>query len=445
MGLDTLSDPAYFSGTLSCGTAKAIVTMGSDAVTISPDPGFRSDESQTGSFACIVVAAGSGQRASGLEQGARPGGPAKQFRVIAGRTVLEWALLSLLSHPRIGPIVVVLPASGLPEGMVLPDQVLVTTGGATRTQSVKNGLAALPQNAASALPVLVHDAARPCVPSRVIDGLLNALQAADASAPSLPMADALKRTDAGFVSVSREGLARVQTPQAFRAGVLTKALAEISSDASYDDELEAARRIGAQIALVQGSPFLMKLTWPEDFDVMERLLSANRSVRTGQGFDVHGFAPGTHVTLCGIEIAHTARLHGHSDADVAWHALTDALLGAIGEGDIGDHFPPSDPQWRGAASRVFLVHAADRVRARGGRIENVDLTLICEAPRIGPHRTAMIAATAACLAIAPDRVSVKATTTEQLGFTGRREGIAAQALATISLPDVNALEGITHV
>jgi 2-C-methyl-D-erythritol 4-phosphate cytidylyltransferase/2-C-methyl-D-erythritol 2,4-cyclodiphosphate synthase len=289
--------------------------------------------------------------------------------------------------------------------------------------------------------VLIHDAARPLVEARHIAPLLAALEEADGAVPALAVADTLKRPAAGSLeTVSRDGLWQAQTPQAFRLGALRAAYAAWPAEAGEPtDDAAVVERAGGRVALAPGDPLLMKLTYPEDF-AMAEALAAQRigavalAVRVGQGFDAHRFGPGEAVTLCGVRIAHDHGLIGHSDADVGLHALTDALLGAIGEGDIGDHFPPTDPKWKGADSTVFLRHAAELVARRGGRIVNVDVTLICERPKIKPHRAAMRARLAELLGLPLDRVSVKATTTEEMGFTGRREGLAAQAVASVLAP-----------
>jgi 2-C-methyl-D-erythritol 4-phosphate cytidylyltransferase/2-C-methyl-D-erythritol 2,4-cyclodiphosphate synthase len=308
-------------------------------------------------------------------------------------------------------------------------------GGDTRAQSVQNGLAAL--DAGDETLVLVHDAARPLLTTAAIARLLAALETSPGALLALPLADTIKLDDgAGVVAGTppRENLWRAQTPQGFRLGVLKAAYAAWPSGEAPTDEASVVERAGGRVALVQGDPALVKLTYPEDFAMAERLAGAARVTRIGQGFDAHRFGPGQNVMLCGVEIAHDHGLVGHSDADAGLHALTDAILGAIGDGDIGDHFPPSDPQWRGAPSDLFLRHAVERVAARGGRVLNVDVTLICERPKIKPHRAAMRERLAALLGVDLGAVSVKATTTEGMGFTGREEGLAAQAVAAVELP-----------
>lgn len=371
----------------------------------------------------IIVAAGTGSR-SGLSV-------PKQFTTLGGRPVLAWSVDACLHHPSIDRVFVVVGDGQeklAQEALADRDGVELVQGGAARSDSVRNALSALEDEAPD--HVLVHDAARPGLTRAVIDRLLDALKTVSACAPALPVADALKKLDAGHVaSVSRDGLYRVQTPQAFRTKTLKDAHARFSE--ALNDDLEAVERLGETVQLVEGDARLLKLTYPEDFEMAERLLLVPE-FRTGSGFDVHAFEPGDAVSLCGVEIPHVMKLKGHSDADVAWHALTDAIYGALAAGDIGDHFPPTDPQWKGEPSRTFLVHAAQLARHQGFDITNVDLTVICEAPKIKPHRESMRQATADVLEIGVDRVSVKATTTEGLGFTGRREGIAAQASVSLN-------------
>jgi 2-C-methyl-D-erythritol 4-phosphate cytidylyltransferase/2-C-methyl-D-erythritol 2,4-cyclodiphosphate synthase len=319
----------------------------------------------------------------------------------------------------------------------LPQAWISADPGAERQQSVAHALAALADWADDAR-VLVHDAARPGVTAEVIDRLLAALDDAEAAIPTLPVPDTLVEQAANMAGevVDRSALARVQTPQAFHLGTLRRAHAE-AVEAAASDDAQLVRRLGVPVATVAGDARLHKLTYAEDMAILGGLLGIGNMMRTavGMGYDVHRLLVGKPLWIGGIEIAHSHGLEGHSDADVGLHALTDAILGALGDGDIGDHFPPSDPQWRGAASHRFLSFAAERVSARGGRIGHVDLTIIAEAPKIGPHRDAMRARIAEILAIPLERVSVKATTTERLGFTGRREGIASQAVATVQLPE----------
>jgi 2-C-methyl-D-erythritol 4-phosphate cytidylyltransferase/2-C-methyl-D-erythritol 2,4-cyclodiphosphate synthase len=305
-------------------------------------------------------------------------------------------------------------------------------GGPSRSASVLAGVAAVNPDCAT----LVHDAARPFLTPHHVACLLAALRVTPAATLALPVADTLKRGQDGRVieTASRSGLWRAQTPQGFAPGVLRAALAAAQGAPEPTDDVALVERQGLPVGLVQGDPMLFKLTYPEDFEMAERLAGSRRQTRIGQGVDAHRFGSGDWVWLCGVRIAHTHGLVGHSDADAGLHALTDAILGAIGEGDIGQHFPPSDPKWRGASSDRFLAHAASLVAARGGGIVNVDVTLVCEGPRIGPHREAMRSRIAEILAISVDRVSVKATTTEGMGFTGREEGVLAQAVAMVETP-----------
>lgn len=350
--------------------------------------------------------------------------------------MLRWSLEAFAASPGIDRIAV---AMDLADGEAFSEaargiRVEPVVGGATRTASVRAGLEAL---AAGAPPtfVLIHDAARPGVTPALVSALLAALTDVDAAAPGLAVADALKGVADGKVvsDTPRNGLWRVQTPQGFRFAPLLAAYRTLTADAIFDDDIAVARAAGLEARLIEGDARFGKITFPEDHAMMERLLSPTTPC-VGSGFDAHRFAEGDHVTLCGVRIPHERGLLGHSDADVAWHALTDALLGAIGAGDIGDHFPPSDARWRGADSEVFLRHAAELIAQAGGHISHVDLTLICERPRIGPHREAMRLRTAEVLALPLPRVSVKATTTERMGFAGREEGLAAQATATVLLP-----------
>ncbi len=380
------------------------------------------------SYRVVVVAAGSGERAG-------PGGP-KQWRRVGGRPVARWSLEAFVDHGAAQVVVVI--AAGeharAAEAFAGLTGWSLVVGGATRTQSVRAGLAALETDD---LPILIHDAARPFLKGADIDALLAAVEQADGALPALPVADTLKTHLLGALGVAtapRENLWRAQTPQAFRAAALRAAYAACPADASPTDDAAVVERHGGKVVLTPGDPMLFKLTYPEDFAMAEAMLAAARVTRIGQGFDVHQFGPGDAVWLCGVRVAHGQGLVGHSDADVGLHALTDALLGAMGLGDIGDHFPPTDPKWKGADSAVFLRHAGHLIAERGGSIVNVDVTLICEAPKIKPHREVMRARIAGLLGIDVSRVSVKATTTEQLGFTGRGEGIAAQAVAAVSAP-----------
>ncbi|WP_122465413.1 bifunctional 2-C-methyl-D-erythritol 4-phosphate cytidylyltransferase/2-C-methyl-D-erythritol 2,4-cyclodiphosphate synthase [Brevundimonas lutea] len=377
-------------------------------------------------FSAIVAAAGSGSRS---------GGP-KQWRDLGGRPVLAWSVGALLDAGAAEVVVVVPPGEVKRAEQALADLSGWTAveGGADRAASVRAGMAALTRHD---LPLLVHDAARPLLDRPVIERLLEALADNDAALPALPVPDTLKRAEGARVvsTESREALHRAQTPQAFRPGALQSAYALWEAVEPPTDEARVAEVAGLSVALVPGDPRLMKLTYPEDFAVAEALIapSSRRRTRIGQGYDVHAFGPGDTVWLCGVAIPHTQTLVGHSDADAGLHALTDALLGALGEGDIGDHFPPSDPQWKGAASDRFLLHAVEMLRARGGEIVNADVTLICERPKVGPHRLAMRQRLAALLGAPLDAVSVKATTSERLGFTGREEGLAAMAVVSIEI------------
>ena len=375
-----------------------------------------------GRTVALLVAAGSGSRAGGDVP--------KQYRRIAGKAVLAHAVdrLAAIGADDI-QVVIGEGQEGLYRDAVgtrpLPAPVL---GGATRRQSVANGLEALARQGDVAR-VLIHDAARPFVTLDVWERLVAALDDADLAIPALPTVDTTIRADGE--PVPREGLLRVQTPQAFRFEPILAAHRAWAGGEATDDA-QIARAAGLRTAIVAGDPALEKLTYEADFRRAETVLLVPR---VGMGFDVHAFAEGRELWLAGVRIPHEKGLAGHSDADVVLHAITDAILGALGAGDIGDHFPPSDPQWRGAASSLFVEHARDLVGRGGGRIEHVDVTVICEAPKIGPHRDAMRARVAALLRLPLQRVSIKATTTERLGFTGRGEGIAAQAIATVSLPE----------
>jgi 2-C-methyl-D-erythritol 4-phosphate cytidylyltransferase/2-C-methyl-D-erythritol 2,4-cyclodiphosphate synthase len=375
-------------------------------------------------------------------RGVRTGVPLpKQYAIIGGQTVLARTLAAFLEHPCIDLVQPVIGSGdealyaaavgGATGGKLLPP----VTGGATRQASVRNGLRALAAHAPDR--VLIHDGARPHVTRAVIDRVLGALTAEPAAIAALPLVETLKQAGPGgriVATIERTGLWRAQTPQGFRfADILSaheRALAAGREDMT--DDAAVAEWAGLPVTLVHGSEANTKLTSAEDLMLADRQATAV-DVRTGQGFDVHRFTAGDHVWLCGVSIPHTHALLGHSDADVALHALTDALLGAIGDGDIGQHFPDSDMRWKGAASHLFLAEAARRVSARGGTIGNVDVTLLCEAPKIAPHREAMRRRNAQIQANDSSRVAVKATTTEGLGFTGRREGIAALATATVLL------------
>lgn len=368
------------------------------------------------SFAAVVVAAGQGLRAGQRVP--------KQFALWRGKPVVRHSVEALLAAGA-DPVVVVIPAGAeeladeaLPG---LPVERLI--GGETRQQSVRKGLEAV----AASERVLIHDAARPSLPRAVIERLLAALDAHLGAVPVLPVVDSLAVEENGLMagSADREALRRVQTPQAFRTAAILAAHRAWQGEPSAGDDAQVLRSSGALVALVAGDEALAKLTFAEDF------MAELPTIRTGIGFDVHRLAPGEELWLCGVRIEHDLGLAGHSDADVGIHAVVDALLGAVGAGDIGEHFPPSDPQWKGAASARFLEHALALAADAGYRVGNLDVTLICEAPKIGPHRAAMRARLAELAGCDAGAVNVKATTTERLGFTGRGEGIAAQAIATV--------------
>ena len=385
--------------------------------------------------AVIIVAAGRGHR-FGTEM-------PKQFVQVHEKPLIRHAALAFLLHPDIDAVLPVIhpdDAEIVAEALQGLDVLPAVAGGAERQDSVRNGLEAL----ASLRPdkVLVHDAARPWVTHRLIDDVLAALDSHAGAIPALQVVDTLKRTDAdGIVvgTVSRDALWRAQTPQGFNFELLLAAHRAVRGEALTDDAavMEAS---GHAVTVVRGDEGNLKVTAPGDIERMERIMADDvlgpgapprPAFRIGSGYDVHKLGPGDHVTLCGVEIAHDQSLIGHSDADVALHALCDAIFGALGDGDIGSHFPPSDEKWRGAASDKFLMHACARMRAEAYELENIDLTLICERPKIGPHREQMRARVAEIAGIEPSRVSVKATTTEKLGFTGRGEGIACEAVVLL--------------
>lgn len=379
--------------------------------------------------AVIILAGGSGIRVGSDIP--------KQYLSIGGRSILRRTVEAFTGHPEISRVQVVFR----PEDQELYDAAVAgldlpapVPGGATRQESGRAGLEAIADDPPEL--VLIHDAARPFVDHGVIDRTLAVLKQHPAALPAMPVTDTVKRgagtADDPLVgeTIPRDGLWRAQTPQGFRYADILSAHRTHAGDGLTDDAA-VAEAAGMTIALVEGSEDNVKITTTEDLERARRHVGAD--IRTGSGFDVHAFDDGDHVTLCGIDIPHDRGLAGHSDADAGLHALTDAILGTIGAGDIGQHFPPSDPQWKGAPSDMFLRHAAGLVADRGGSITSVDVTLICERPKIGPHRDAMVARVADILSLDTDRVSIKATTTEGLGFTGRREGIAAQAVATVSL------------
>jgi 2-C-methyl-D-erythritol 4-phosphate cytidylyltransferase / 2-C-methyl-D-erythritol 2,4-cyclodiphosphate synthase len=379
----------------------------------------------------LIVAAGRGSRfGAGLP---------KQYRLLAGQPILRRAVAPLLAHPRIGAVRVIIHAddadayrAAVGDLPLLPP----IPGGTTRQDSALRGLESLGN--APPQRVLIHDAARPFVSAALLDRVIGALDRRDGAVPALPVVDTLKRGGEGVAppvlgTQDRSGLWRAQTPQGFRYPALLAAH-RAAAGAALTDDAAVAEAAGMAVVLVAGDEDNLKVTTEDDLLRAERVLAAGRETRSASGFDVHRFCDGDHVMLCGVIVPHDRGLLGHSDADVGLHALTDALLGTIGEGDIGSHFPPSEPRWRGAPSDLFLRHAAALVTAAGGRVVNVDVTLICERPKVGRHREAMRARIAELLGVSVGRVSVKATTTEELGFTGRREGIAAQALATVELP-----------
>lgn len=369
----------------------------------------------------LIVAAGKGERLGG--------GVPKQYRPLGGKPVLRWAAEAMARHPAVHQVRVVIGsgqdelAKEALEGVPVGDLIV---GGAERSDSVLNGLQAIGQGA-----VLVHDAARPFCPPAIVDRLLAALDGSDGAVPVLPVADTLATGDRTLdAPVDRRSLLRVQTPQAFHVEDLIYAYEE-AGRASATDESSVMLAAGLKVATVEGDPMLDKLTTQADWDRAEAIIASRMVPRTGMGFDVHGFEGEGPVMLGGIAVPHSRGLAGHSDADVVLHAITDALLGAAGLGDIGEHFPPSDPQWKGASSDLFLSHAATLISQGSGTIDHVDCTIIAEEPKVGPHRSAMRERIAAILGLGIDQVSIKATTTEGLGFTGRREGIAAHAVASI--------------
>ncbi|GAA4524110.1 bifunctional 2-C-methyl-D-erythritol 4-phosphate cytidylyltransferase/2-C-methyl-D-erythritol 2,4-cyclodiphosphate synthase [Chelativorans composti] len=387
--------------------------------------------------AAVIVAAGRGERAGQSAEGP------KQYRSIGGRPVIAHTLDTFLSHPRISDVVVAIHADDedlFRAAAPAAPNLRAVRGGASRQDSVRLALQALEE--AGPDIVLIHDAVRPFADHGLIGRVIAAADEGLGALPALAVADTLKRGANGLVkgTVSRDGLFAAQTPQGFPFRPILeahrKAAAEGRSD--FTDDAAIAEWAGLPVRLVEGSPDNVKLTWARDIALadqrMQLMSTTFPDVRTGNGYDVHRFGEGNHVTLCGVKIPFDKGLSGHSDADVGLHALTDALLATKGLGDIGTHFPPSDPQWKGAPSRIFVEHAAKLVREHGGRIANVDVTLICEAPKVGPYRAAMTAALTEMLGISGDRVSIKATTNEKLGFLGRGEGIAAIATATVVYP-----------
>jgi 2-C-methyl-D-erythritol 4-phosphate cytidylyltransferase/2-C-methyl-D-erythritol 2,4-cyclodiphosphate synthase len=389
--------------------------------------------------AALIVAAGRGSRAGG--EATVP----KQYWPLGGIPMLTRSIGAFAEHPSVDEILVVVHGddAGLYHEAAAPYAARLRApvlGGAMRQDSVRAGLEALV--AANPTKVLIHDAARPFVDAFLIDRVIDCLATHDAALPSLPVTDTIKRADDGHVTetLKREGLWRAQTPQGFKFDAILAAhrkAAEADRN-DFTDDSAVAEWFGLDVGLVEGSEANRKLTSAEDLrnadDALRSTQIPGGTMRVASGYDVHAFAPGDAVILCGVRIPHGKKLSGHSDADVALHALTDALLGVIADGDIGAHFPPSDERWRGQASSLFLKEAGSRVRARGGKIVHADITLICETPRIGPHRDAMRANIADMLGLELSQVSVKATTNEGLGFIGRGEGIAAMATATVLLP-----------
>ena len=381
------------------------------------------------SIAALVVAAGTGNRLGGTTP--------KQYLPLGGQAVLRHSLATLAAHPAIDPLIVVINPDHQDLFAVSAADIDAETviGASTRQESVRLGLHHLAHRHPK--HVLIHDGARPFVNANLIDRVLAGLRDHDAVIPALPILDSIKRVSGDQIesAIDRTGLWRAQTPQGFHFDAIYRASGSASSNGNYADDAAIAAAAGIDVHTVDGDETNFKVTLPGDLERAERLLQARLGdIRVGSGFDTHRFVAGDRVRLCGIDIMAEAALGGHSDADVALHAVTDALLGAIGAGDIGSHFPPSDARWQDADSQIFLAHAADLIRAMGGIISNIDLTLICERPKIDPHRDKMRDQLANSLSLSRTRVSIKATTTERLGFTGRGEGIAAQATATVRLP-----------
>ncbi|KHQ53734.1 bifunctional 2-C-methyl-D-erythritol 4-phosphate cytidylyltransferase/2-C-methyl-D-erythritol 2,4-cyclodiphosphate synthase [Mameliella alba] len=368
----------------------------------------------------IIVAAGRGTRAGG--------GLAKQWRRVAGKPVARWTLEAFAGR---GSLVMVVHPDDMSQAQAVAAglDLRIVTGGADRSASVRAGLEALAQDSPD--HVLIHDVARPCVSPTVIDAVLDALDHHPGAAPALPVTDALWTGDGTRVTGARdrEGLYRAQTPQGFRFAEILAAHRAHPGGAA--DDVAVARAAGLDVAITQGDEANLKITTPGDFSRADSYLRGQMDIRLGNGFDVHAFEEGDHVILCGVRIPHSHKLKGHSDADVGMHAVTDAIYGALAEGDIGRHFPPSDPQWKGAASEIFLRHAVELARDRGFAIGNIDVTLICERPKVGPHVHEMTGKMAEIMTLDAGRISIKATTSERLGFTGREEGIAALATATL--------------
>ncbi|MGX0876791.1 2-C-methyl-D-erythritol 4-phosphate cytidylyltransferase/2-C-methyl-D-erythritol 2,4-cyclodiphosphate synthase [Roseovarius sp. MBR-154] len=371
--------------------------------------------------AALIVAAGRGTRAGGDLP--------KQWQPLCGRRVIDWTLDAFLAVPGIASITVVLHADDM-DRLVPHPRINVTAGGATRAISVRKGLESMAGDPPG--HVLIHDVARCCIAPEQISAVLDMLHAgAVAAAPALPVTDALWTGAGGQVTGTRnrDGLYRAQTPQGFDFNTILAAHRAHTGDAA--DDVTVARAAGIAVTIVEGDEDNLKITHPQDFARASKILEHQMDIRIGTGYDVHRFGPGDHCMLCGVAVPHDRGLQGHSDADVGMHALTDAIYGALAKGDIGRHFPPSDPQWKGAESHIFLRHAVALACKKGFTVNNIDVTLVCERPKIGPHAQAMQEALSAITGVAPDRISVKATTSERLGFTGREEGIAAQAAVTL--------------
>lgn len=375
-------------------------------------------------IAALIVAAGRGHRAG------RPG--PKQWQPLGGRRVIDWTLDAFRATPMIDRILVVLHPDDL--GLLPPcDRIEITTGGDTRAGSVRNGLEYLAANGSDVSHVLIHDVARCCIRPAHISDIIARLHSGETPgvAPALAVTDALWIGEDGQVvgTQNRNGLYRAQTPQAFDFAAILAAHRAHPGGAA--DDVEVARAAGLGVSILKGDETNLKITHPDDFARAEKIMRDQMDIRIGSGYDVHRFGAGDHVMLCGVAVPHERGLQGHSDADVGMHALTDAIYGGLAMGDIGRHFPPTDPQWKGAESHIFLRHAVGLATEHGFKINNIDVTLICERPKITPHSAAMQAALAEITGVAVDRISVKATTSERLGFTGREEGIAAQAAVTL--------------
>lgn len=378
--------------------------------------------------AALIVAAGRGSRAGG--------GTPKQYRLLAGQPVLRRTILAMFASDRISDVQVVIhpddaqlyAAAAMEDPRLRPP----VQGGAERAMSVKLGLEAMAEDPPDR--VLIHDAARPFVTTEVIERVVDALDDHPGAMAAMPVVDALRRADGALCGdpIDRAGVWRAQTPQGFHYRAILAAH-RANADPLAADDAELARAAGLDVKLIESQAENFKITTPDDFDRAERQLAARREMRVGQGYDVHALVPGDRITLCGVDIPFEKALSGHSDADVAMHALTDAIFGALAEGDIGQWFPPSEAEWKGADSAIFLRKAMERVSARGGVLTNADITIVCERPKIGPHAQAMRERLADIMAIDVSRISVKATTSERLGFTGRQEGVAATAIVSLSL------------